>query len=92
MYQNFCFLCLFSYIVKFISRIIYFVLELYLIFSLKRCIKRTMGRSELKNAETAENWACYVCDKTSMTELRALHRAILSNLEESEVQDDNLSR
>ncbi|XP_063586682.1 transcriptional regulator ATRX-like isoform X3 [Penaeus indicus] len=58
----------------------------------KRCIKRTMGRSELKNAETAENWACYVCDKTSMTELRALHRAILSNLEESEVQDDNLSR
>lgn len=87
----------FLHIVKLIMRIgpkilFYFYWNCIEFFSLKRCIKRTMGRSELKNAETAENWACYVCDKTSMTELRALHRAILSNLEESEVQDDNLSR
>ncbi|XP_045601875.2 transcriptional regulator ATRX [Procambarus clarkii] len=58
----------------------------------KRCVKRTMGRSELKNAETTENWACYVCDPSPMMELRALHRTILSNLKNSEEQDANLSR
>lgn len=58
----------------------------------KRCVKRTMGRSELKNAESTDNWACYVCDPSPMMELRALHRTILSNLKTSEKQDANLSR
>ncbi|KAK4305277.1 hypothetical protein Pmani_022836 [Petrolisthes manimaculis] len=58
----------------------------------KRCVKRTLGRSELKTAENKKNWACYVCDPTPMMELRALHRAILDNLKVSEEEDDSLSR
>ncbi|XP_068228136.1 LOW QUALITY PROTEIN: transcriptional regulator ATRX-like [Palaemon carinicauda] len=58
----------------------------------KRCIKRVMGRTELRNAEKAKNWACYVCNKEPMMELRALHRAILQNLKDEEVKKSNLSR
>ncbi|KAG7158746.1 Transcriptional regulator ATRX-like 2, partial [Homarus americanus] len=62
------------------------------VFICKRCVKRTMGRSELKKVESTENWACYVCDPSPMTELRALHRTILSNLTKSEEDDANMSR
>ncbi|XP_063855287.1 transcriptional regulator ATRX-like isoform X1 [Scylla paramamosain] len=58
----------------------------------KRCVKRIMGRAELKRAETTEGWACYVCDPTPLMEPRALHRLILSNLRNSEEEDANLSR
>ncbi|KAG0709965.1 Transcriptional regulator ATRX [Chionoecetes opilio] len=58
----------------------------------KRCVKRTMGRAELKSAESTEGWACYVCNHEPMMELRALHRHILSNLKNSEEEDANLSR
>ncbi|XP_071550743.1 uncharacterized protein [Panulirus ornatus] len=58
----------------------------------KRCVKRTLGRSELKKVESTENWACYVCDPSPMTELRALHRAILDNLDSSEKLDDSMTR
>lgn len=58
----------------------------------QRCVKRTMGRAELKRAETTESWACYVCDPEPLMELRALHRLILSNLRSSEEEDANLSR
>ncbi|XP_050718852.1 transcriptional regulator ATRX-like isoform X2 [Eriocheir sinensis] len=58
----------------------------------KRCVKRTMGRAELKHVESTEGWACYVCDPAPLMELRALHRAILDNLRNSEEEDAALSR
>ncbi|KAK7085508.1 hypothetical protein SK128_019955, partial [Halocaridina rubra] len=58
----------------------------------KRCIKRVLGRSELKNAEKAKKWSCYICDPAPMTEIRAQHRLILSNLHEEEKKKDNMSR
>ncbi|XP_066952391.1 transcriptional regulator ATRX-like isoform X3 [Macrobrachium rosenbergii] len=58
----------------------------------KRCIKRVIGRTELKDAEKAKNWACYVCNRAPLMEVRALHRAVLQNLKEEEAKKSNLSR
>ncbi|XP_064114621.1 LOW QUALITY PROTEIN: transcriptional regulator ATRX-like [Macrobrachium nipponense] len=59
----------------------------------KRCIKRVwVGQNSKENAEKSKHWACYVCNKLPLMEVRALHRAVLQNLKDEEEKKSNLSR